>query len=229
MAEDGEIITSELNRSLATVDGFNMPIEERGPKQDGTRQLFHDDERDAVQVVAEPDSQQHLRRGFQHVTGSVAERGQFLVRGDEVLPSFGQGTPTDQIVSRACIPHDFRRGRGLRTKTKRRLHGVLQMCHEEALGGDLVIILVLGRPLMIAPLGLVLGGAPRRHTCAVVLLLTVFLGDDGVHQVYWRADENSWSKSSGRGHCATPTELSFSSSMLGSAAEFLPTLSLIHI
>ena len=97
VADDGKSITGELDHALATVDGVNMPIEELCDKQDGARQLVHDDEREAVQGVAEPNSQQHLRRVVQQVTGSVAERGQFLVRGDKVLPSFGQGTPTDNI------------------------------------------------------------------------------------------------------------------------------------
>ena len=99
----------------------------------------------------------------------------------------------------------------------------MQICHDEARGEDLVIILVLGRSLVIAPLVCVLEGAPRRRACVVIFLLTVFIGDDSVHQMYWRADEKSWSKSSGQGRCATQTELSSSSSSLGSAAEVFPT------
>ena len=58
MSEDGKCVTRELDGALATVDGVNMPIEERGTEKDGTRQLVHDYERDAVQGVAEPKSQQ---------------------------------------------------------------------------------------------------------------------------------------------------------------------------
>ena len=102
----------------------------------------------------------------------------------------------------------------------------MHMCHDETLGGDLVIILVLGRSLVIAPLCLVLGGALRRCACPVVLLLTLFHSDEGVHQVYLRSDEKYWSKSDGRGRCATPMELSSSSAALNSAAEVLAIFAL---
>ena len=90
MSEDGKGITRELEYSLAVADCVNVPVQKLGADEHGTRQVFHDDERDAVQRIAEPHSQQNFAGRSEYVAGRIAKRLQVLVRGDELFPSLGQ-------------------------------------------------------------------------------------------------------------------------------------------
>jgi len=88
MSEDRYHIAREPDRALPAMDGIHMTVQELGAQENRTRQFVNDDERDAIQGVAETDTQQDLARGFEHVSGCVTQSWQFLVLRDELLPSF---------------------------------------------------------------------------------------------------------------------------------------------
>ena len=90
MFEDGKGITCELDDDLAVADLINVPVRKLGSDDHGTQQVIHSDECHAVQLISEPDPQQHFAGRAEHVSGRIAKRWKLLFGDDEMFPSFGK-------------------------------------------------------------------------------------------------------------------------------------------
>ena len=107
--DDGQGVTRELHLPSDTPDCLDVTIGELGSQEDGTGEMINHVEEDTVQRVPKANSEQHLVANVESIAVGVAQRWESLAGRDTLLPSFRQGTPSDDIVPGAGVDDDGHR------------------------------------------------------------------------------------------------------------------------
>ena len=107
--DDVQGVLRKLHLPSDTPDGLDVTIGELGSQENRKGEMINQVEEDTLQRVPKANSEQHLVKNVESIAVGVAQRWESLAGCDTLLPSFRQGTPSDDIVPGAGVDDDGQR------------------------------------------------------------------------------------------------------------------------